>query len=176
MSAIPREEFSLQWEAARVARGKALSPAMPSSDSHGCTAEPCQEPVSAKGEGKRCRGNCGEGSPSSNRLLSGTTAWSLHHSQPRPMVPHLGFETPNVCFHPSHIRALRQACATVSASVPTSTSHLRSPSSFLSLVSALLKALHHSPSSLGPNMDAICRATMHGMESAEGCTEGWEGY
>lgn len=127
-------------------------------------------------EGKRCRGNCGEGSPSSNRLLSGTTVWSLHHSQPRPMVPHLGFETPNVCFHPSHVRALRQACATVSASVPTSTSHLRSPSSFLSLVSALLKALHHSPSSLGPNMDAICRATMHRRESTEGCTEGWEGY
>lgn len=71
---------------------------------------------------------------------------------------------------------LRQARATVSASVPTSTSHLRSPSSLLRLVSASLKALHHSPSSLEPNTDTICRATMHGTESAEAGVEGWEGY
>lgn len=99
--------------------------------------------------------------------------WSLHHGQPRPTAPHLGFETPSVCSHPSDVRALRQAYATVSANVPTSTLHLRSPSSLLSLVSASLKALHHS--SLGPNTDAIFRAAMHGIESTEGGNRGLRG-
>ena len=156
-------------------QGESSVPSRASPTSHGCTAGPCWESVasvSAKAEGKRCRGVCGEGSPSSNSLLSGT-APSLHHIQPRPTAPHLGSETTNVCSHPSHVRALQQACATISAGVPTSTSHLRSLSSLLSLVFALLKVLHHSPSSLGLY---TAEQTCTGLEGAEEGIEGWEGY